>query len=197
MAHGRESPCDAEDTEDSMGLIPEPGRSPGGGHGSPLQCSCLENPVDRGAWRAAVHAVEQSDTAEVAERACVRFIGFSAILTLPTLSFPSVCAQAQALCLMSYLFTTLLSLSQASFLFYSSLISSIFLSVASAPAPEGRLFTFCLLVSFGHFSGAFPSLQPRLIHLSGTPVYFSLSPSAHPPSPEHQPNGSSLKNSFC
>ena len=32
------------------GLIPGSGRSPGGGHGNPLQCSCLENPMDRGAW---------------------------------------------------------------------------------------------------------------------------------------------------
>ena len=45
-----------------VGLIPGLGRSPGGGHGSPLQCSCLENPTDRGAWRAAVHGVSQSQT---------------------------------------------------------------------------------------------------------------------------------------
>ena len=37
-------------------------RSPGGGHGNPLQYSCLENPMDRGAWRAAVHRVAQSWT---------------------------------------------------------------------------------------------------------------------------------------
>ena len=36
------------------------GRSPGGGHGSPLQNSCLENPKDRGAWRATVHEVTKS-----------------------------------------------------------------------------------------------------------------------------------------
>ena len=35
-----------------MGLFPESGRSPGGGHGNPFQFSCLENPMDRGAWRA-------------------------------------------------------------------------------------------------------------------------------------------------
>ena len=36
------------------GLIPESGRTPGGGHGHPLQYSCLENPMDRGAWQATV-----------------------------------------------------------------------------------------------------------------------------------------------
>ena len=40
-----------------MGSIPGLGRSPGGGHGNPLQYSCLEIPMDRGAWRAAVHEV--------------------------------------------------------------------------------------------------------------------------------------------
>ena len=44
------------------GSIPESGRSPGGGHGNPLQFSCLENPIDRGAWRAAVHRVAKSQT---------------------------------------------------------------------------------------------------------------------------------------
>ena len=38
-----------------VGSIPGSGRSPGGGNGNPLQYSCLENPTDRGAWRAAVH----------------------------------------------------------------------------------------------------------------------------------------------
>ena len=37
--------------------IPVWGRSPGGGHGNPLQYSCLENPMDRGAWWATVHGV--------------------------------------------------------------------------------------------------------------------------------------------
>ena len=44
------------------GSIPGWGRSPGGGHGSPLQCSCLENPMDRGAWRATVRRVTESQT---------------------------------------------------------------------------------------------------------------------------------------
>ena len=44
------------------GLICASGRSPGGGNGSPLQCSCLENPMDRGAWWATVHGVTKSRT---------------------------------------------------------------------------------------------------------------------------------------
>ena len=40
------------------------GKIPGGGHGSPLQYSCLENPMDRGAWRATVHRVSESDMTE-------------------------------------------------------------------------------------------------------------------------------------
>ena len=42
------------------GLIPDPGRSPGEGNGSPLQYSCLGNPMDRGAWWATVHRVTKS-----------------------------------------------------------------------------------------------------------------------------------------
>ena len=49
---GNESACSAGD----MGSVPGSGRSPGGGHGNPLQYSCLENPMDRGAWQATVHA---------------------------------------------------------------------------------------------------------------------------------------------
>ena len=44
------------------GLDPRSGRSPGGGNGNRLQYSCLENPMDRGAWRAPVHGVAQSLT---------------------------------------------------------------------------------------------------------------------------------------
>ena len=45
-----------------MGSIPGLGRFPGGGNGNPLLCSCLENPMDRGAWRATVHGVTKSWT---------------------------------------------------------------------------------------------------------------------------------------
>ena len=44
------------------GSIPGSGRSPGEGNGNPLQCSCLENPTDRGAWLATVHGVTKSWT---------------------------------------------------------------------------------------------------------------------------------------
>ena len=50
---GKESACIAGD----LGLIPGLGRSPGEGNGNPLQYSCLENPMDRGAWWATVHGV--------------------------------------------------------------------------------------------------------------------------------------------
>ena len=53
-------PADAADT----GLIPGSGRSPGEGYGNPLQYSCLENPMDGGAWWATVHRVAQSDMTE-------------------------------------------------------------------------------------------------------------------------------------
>ena len=48
--------------EGDVGSIPGLGRSPGGRHGNPLQYSCLEYPMDRGAWRALVHRVEKSWT---------------------------------------------------------------------------------------------------------------------------------------
>ena len=49
-------PAQAGDVRVS-GSIPGSGKSPGGGHGNLLQYSCLENPMDRGAWRATVHRV--------------------------------------------------------------------------------------------------------------------------------------------
>ena len=55
---GKESACNAGDAGSILGL----GRSPGGGHGNSLQYFCLENPIDRGAWRARVHGVVKSQT---------------------------------------------------------------------------------------------------------------------------------------
>ena len=52
---GKESACSAEDLGSILGW----GRSPGEGNGNPLQYSCLENSMDRGAWRATVYIVSQ------------------------------------------------------------------------------------------------------------------------------------------
>ena len=54
-------PANAGGTRDP-GSIPGLGRSPGGGHDKALQCSCLENHMDRGAWQAVVHRVTESQT---------------------------------------------------------------------------------------------------------------------------------------
>ena len=54
-------PANAEDIRDAD-LIPGLGRFPGGGHGNPLQYSCLENLMDRGAWQTTVHGVTNSWT---------------------------------------------------------------------------------------------------------------------------------------
>ena len=53
---GTETAC----TAGELGSIPGSGRSPGGGSGNPLQYSCLENPVDRGAWQATVHGTAKN-----------------------------------------------------------------------------------------------------------------------------------------
>ena len=52
----KDSACNAEDS----GLIPGLGRSSGEGNGNPLQYSCLENPMDKGAWRTTVHEIAKS-----------------------------------------------------------------------------------------------------------------------------------------
>ena len=54
-------PANSGDAGD-MGLISRLGRSPGGGHGNPLQYSCLENPMDRGVWQATIYRVAKSWT---------------------------------------------------------------------------------------------------------------------------------------
>ena len=54
-------PVNAGDIRDE-GSIPGSGRSPGGGHGNPLQYSCLENPVDRGVWLATAHRFTKNQT---------------------------------------------------------------------------------------------------------------------------------------
>ena len=62
---GFPSGSDSKETADNVedcGLIPKLGRSPGEGQGNPLQYSCLENSMDRGAWWAPVHGVAKSQT---------------------------------------------------------------------------------------------------------------------------------------
>ena len=58
VKNGKESACNMRD----LGLISESGRSPGEENGNPLQYSCLENSMDRGAWRATVHRIAKSWT---------------------------------------------------------------------------------------------------------------------------------------
>ena len=66
-------PFDAGDTRD-MSLILGFGRSPGGGNGSPLQCCCLENLIDSGAWRATDHGVAELDTTEDSCTLCFKCV---------------------------------------------------------------------------------------------------------------------------
>ena len=61
-------PANAGDVRDSDS-IPGSGRSPGKGHGNPLQYSCLENPMDKGAWQATVHGAVKSET-QLSMHAC-------------------------------------------------------------------------------------------------------------------------------
>ena len=62
-ASGKEPARQCRNIRD-MGLMPRSGRSPGGGYGNPLQYSCLENLLDRGAWKATVYRLAESDISE-------------------------------------------------------------------------------------------------------------------------------------
>ena len=67
-------PAKAGDARDTHS-IPGSGRSPGGGHGNPLQHSCLENPMDGGAWRATVHGL-----AKRVGHKCVTFTSMTSLI---------------------------------------------------------------------------------------------------------------------
>ena len=66
--NGEESPAARRDIQGNRDSIPGSGTSPGGGNSNPLQDSCLENPLDRAAWRATVHRVTESQ--DTSEHAC-------------------------------------------------------------------------------------------------------------------------------
>ena len=66
---GKESACNAGDTSSIL----ESGRSPGGGRDSPLPYSCLENPMNRGAWQATVHGFTKSQQVCVGQKVCSGF----------------------------------------------------------------------------------------------------------------------------
>ena len=70
-------PANAGDVTDT-GSIPGLGKSPGGGHGNPLQFSCLENPMDRGVWWAMVQRVTKSQTRlkQLSTHACIPIMSF-------------------------------------------------------------------------------------------------------------------------
>ena len=71
------SSFNAEDMGDT-GLIPGSGRFPGGGHNNPLQYSCLENPMDRGAWGSySPWGCKESDMTEVTKQACMHVMSGS------------------------------------------------------------------------------------------------------------------------
>ena len=63
-------PANAGDIKD-VGSVSGSGRSPGGGHGNTLQYSCLENPMDRGAWWATGHVVPQLEITETTQQTCL------------------------------------------------------------------------------------------------------------------------------
>ena len=84
-------PASAGDTGDSAS-VSGPGRSPEGGHGNPLEYSCLENPTDRGAWRALVHSLAESDMTEVTSCTQTRDVRVSSVLcrVLCNMSLPNI-----------------------------------------------------------------------------------------------------------
>ena len=71
-SEGKEFSCNTGDP----GSIPGSGRSPGKGNGNPLQYSCLENPMGRGAWQATVHGVAESDMTEQLTQLPGVYVGF-------------------------------------------------------------------------------------------------------------------------
>ena len=90
----KNQPANAGDVRD-VGSVPGSGRFPGGGQGSPLQYSCLDNPMDRGAWRATVCGVKESQTkwSRLAQhsvtRKCDQYLHFSLPSSPPSHTYTS------------------------------------------------------------------------------------------------------------
>ena len=97
VAQWVESTCNAGDAGDS-GSIPGLGRASGGGHGNPLQYSCLENSVDTGAWRATVHGVAPCSLLEELAGSSTVAVLASLPLRAPTVPLP------QGLCTCCFLY---------------------------------------------------------------------------------------------
>ena len=72
-------------SEEDPGSVPGLGRSPGEGNGSPLQYSCLENPMDGGAWQATVHGVAKSRT-RLRDFTFMDYLGMKLLSTMATQS---------------------------------------------------------------------------------------------------------------
>ena len=77
---GKESACKAGDLGD-VDLIPGWGRSPGGGHGNPLQYSCLEDSTQKGAWQATVHGVQRVRHNLTNERTHTRMLAVTSVVS--------------------------------------------------------------------------------------------------------------------
>ena len=80
------------------GLIPGMGRSPGGGHGNPLQDSGLENPMDRGAWPATVYRVAKSRTQLAKQDTCVYLTLTTVVAIITDRKLLELCHPCNAVC---------------------------------------------------------------------------------------------------
>ena len=132
-----------------MGLVPESGRSPAGGHDNTLQYSCLENHMDRGAWRATVHRLTQRGSRLKQPTTCVHwkvlFLPSSRQFPLPSNRKPfscvcvCVCACVRVCVFLqcqTFYITTFFPLRKYSILNFSLLSSSSFTDTSSRLLPR-------------------------------------------------------------
>jgi len=138
----KESACSAGDAG-AMGSIPGSGRSPGGGNGSLLQYSCLENPMDGGAWWATVNGITESDTTEATEYSTAhRYVpSLSNLPPIPaTPSHPSVVTEPQVELPVLYRSFPL----AICFIYGNAYVSTLFSQfIPPSPFPPMSLFLLC------------------------------------------------------